>query len=161
MSAVRKRWWVPRVVFSLILLLAAVGASRYEHVTPDVPRMVLLIGVGVFAIGLVIDLTTVPAPDWEVVSARSVHPAGQDPGLNRNVRMLENHLTSRTVQPVLQHRLSVLTRGRLSELGLQRGDPGVDERLGPTLCEVLDSAPRQLGRGTLEECIRRIEELSP
>ena len=102
MTTLRKRWWVSRVVISLVLLLAAVGVSRYEHVTPDVPRMVLLIGVGVFAIGLVIDLTTVPAPDWEVVSDRSVHPAGQDPGLNRNVRMLENHLTSRVVEPVLR-----------------------------------------------------------
>jgi hypothetical protein len=160
MSAIRKRWWVSRVVISLVLLLAAVGVSSYEHVTPDLPRLVLFIGIGVCVIGLVLDLTTVPAPDWEIVSARPVNPAGQDPGLNRNVRMLENHLTSRVVEPVLQHRLSVLTGGVLSELGLRRGDPGVDERLGPTLCEVLDSAPRQLGRGTLEECIRRIEELS-
>jgi hypothetical protein len=149
------------VVFTLLLLLAAYGVSRYEHVTPDLPRMVLFIGVGVFVIGLVLDLTQVPAPEWEVVSARSVNPAGQDPGLNRNVRMLENHLTSRAVEPVLQHRLITLTEARLSELGLRRGDPGVDERLGPTLCEILDSAPRQLGRGTVEECIRRIEELSP
>jgi hypothetical protein len=148
-------------VFTLILLLATIGVSRYEHVSPDVPRLLLFIGVGVFVIGLVLDLTSVPAPEWEVVSARSVTPEGQDPGLNRNVRMLENHLTGRTVDPVLRYRLSVLTRARLSELGLRRGDPGVDERLGPTLCDVLDSAPRKLGRGTLEECIRRIEELSP
>lgn len=161
MSTLTKRWWIPRVSLTLVLLLAAIGVSRYEHVTPDVPRLVLLFGVGVFAVGLVLDLTAVPAPEWEVVSARTVNPAGQDPGLNRNVRMLENHLTSRTVEPVLQHRLSVLTYARLSELGLRRGDPGVDERLGPTLCGVLDSAPRKLGRDTLEECIRRIEELSP
>jgi hypothetical protein len=75
--------------------------------------------------------------------------------------MLENHLTSRLVEPVLQRRLQLLVDGRLSELGLRRGDPGVEERLGPTLCGVLDGPPRQLNRGTLEECIRRIEELSP
>jgi hypothetical protein len=161
MSSARRRWWIPRVVLTLVLLLAAIGVARYEHVTPDVPRMVLFIGVGVFIIGLVVDLTSVPAPEWEVVSARAVNPEGQDPGLNRNVRMLENHLTGRAVDPVLQRRLSVLTSARLSELGLRRGDPGVDERLGPTLCEVLDSAPRKLGRGTLEECVRRIEELAP
>jgi len=154
------RWWLTRAAFTLFLLLAVVGVSRYEQVTPDLFRLVLLIGVGVCVIGLVLDLTTVAAPDWEVVATRSVHPAGQDPGLNRNVRMLENHLTSRTVEPVLQHRLRVLTEARLSELGLRRGDPGVDARLGPTLCEVLDAAPRKLGRATLEECIRRIEELS-
>jgi hypothetical protein len=151
---------VPRVVFTLLLLVVTVGVSRYEHVRPDLLRMVLLIGVGVFVIGLVLDLTSVPAPEWEVVAERSVNPAGQDLGLNRNVRMLENHLTSRLVEPVLHRRLTTLVNGRLSELGLRRGDPGVDERLGPTLCGVLDSGPQKLGRSTLEECITRIEELS-
>lgn len=150
---------MPRLVFTLLLLLAAVAVSRYEHVRPDVLRMVLVIGIGVCVVALVVDLTTVPAPDWDVVPTMTVRPAGQDPGLSRNVRMLENHLTSRAADPVLRHRLSVLTTARLSELGLRRGDPGVDERLGPTLCGVLDGGPRQLGRGTLEECIRRIEEL--
>jgi len=158
-SSGRGRWWLSRTVFTVGVLAAAVAVSVYENVRPDVFRMVLLIGVGVFVIGLVLDLTSVPAPEWEVVAARSVLPAGQDPGINRNVRMLENHLTSRTVEPVLQHRLSVLTQARLSELGLRRGDAGVDERLGPTLCDVLDSPPRKLSRETLEECIRRIEEL--
>ena len=47
MTTLRKRWWVSRVVISLVLLLAAVvGVSRYEHVTPDVPRLVLLSGSG-------------------------------------------------------------------------------------------------------------------
>lgn len=160
-TPVRQRWWFPRLVMTLFLLLVGVGVSRYEHVTPDPVRMPLLIGAAVFLLGLVLDLSATQAPDWEVVATRAVTPAGQDPGLNRNVRMLENHLTSRSVEPVLRHRLEVLTEARLSELGLRRGDPGVDQRLGPTLCGVLDSPPRQLGRDTLEECIRRIEELSP
>jgi hypothetical protein len=149
------------VVFCLVLMLAAAGASRFEHVTPDVVRMLLLFGVGVFVIGLVVDLTTVPASDWTVVGAHNVNPAGQDTSLNRDVRMLENHLSSRDVDPVLQHRLTVLTQARLSELGLSRGVAGVDARLGPTLCEVLDGPPRRLSRDTLAECIRRIEELTP
>jgi hypothetical protein len=109
----------------------------------------------------VVDFSSVPEPDWEVVTARPVVPAGQDPGLSRNVRMLENHLTARTVEPVLKRRLTLLVDLQLAELGLRRGDPGVDERLGPTLCDVIDSPPRQLSRTTVEECIRRIEELSP
>src|SRR5262245_47814089 len=161
MRTVGRRWWLPRVLFTLGLLLATIGVSRYEHVTPDLFRLVLFIGVGVFVVGMILDLTSVPAPEWDVVPARPVNPEGQDLGLNRNVRMLENHLTGRAVDPVVQYRLSVLTEARLSELGLRRGDPGVDERLGPTLCDVLDSEPRKLGRDTLEECIRRIEELSP
>jgi hypothetical protein len=156
-----RRWWLPRTIFTLGLLIVSIGVARYEHVTPDVPRLALFIGVGVFVAGLVLDLTAVPAPDWEVVATRAVTPGGQDPGLNRNVRMLENHLTSRDVEPVVQYRFSALTQARLSQLGLQRGDPGVDARLGPTLCGVLDSPPRKLDRATLEECIQRIEELSP
>jgi hypothetical protein len=74
--------------------------------------------------------------------------------------MLENHLTARNVEPVLQRRLAILVDLQLAGLGMRRGDPGVDERLGPTLCDVIDSPPRQLSRTTLEECIRRIEELS-
>jgi hypothetical protein len=159
MRPVWKRWWFARVVFTGALLLIAIAVARYEHVTPDVPRLLVLIGVGVFGTALVLDLTTVPAPDWQVTSSHTVNPAGQDAGLNRNVRLLENHLTSREVEPVLQHRLRVLTEGRLAELGLRRTDPGVSERLGPTLCQALDGAPRQLGRATIEECIRRIEEL--
>ncbi|HEX3929123.1 MAG TPA: hypothetical protein VHW64_00350 [Nocardioides sp.] len=149
------------MVITGVVLLAVLGVARYEHVTPDPVRMPLLVAVGVFVVGFVVDLTTMPAPDWELVATRTVNPAGQDAGLNRNVRMLENHLTSRTVEPVVQHRLALLTEARLSELGLRRGDPGVDGRLGPTLCDVLDSPARQLSRETLEECIRRIEELSP
>jgi hypothetical protein len=144
-----------------VILLVVVAVSRYEHVTPDPVRMPLLIGLGVFAIGLILDLTAVPAPEWDVVAARALNPVGQDPGLNRNVRMLENHLTSRAVQPVVQYRLAGLVESRLSELGLRRGDPQVEERLGPILRGVLDAEPRRLDRAALEECIRRIEELSP
>jgi hypothetical protein len=155
----RGRWWLPRLVFTLSLLLAAIALARYEHVRPDAWRILLVIGVGVCVVALVVDLTTVAAPDWDVVPTVNLRPAGQDPGLSRNVRILENHLTSRTVDPVLHHRLRTLTTARLSELGLRRDAPGVDERLGPTLCQVLDGDPRRLDRGTLEECIRRIEEL--
>jgi len=158
-AARQRRWWVPRLVFTVVLLVAALGLSRFEHVRPDVGRIVLLLGVLVCVLALLVDLTMVGAPDWDVVPTVSLRPAGQDAGLSRNVRMLENHLSSRTVDPVLRERLRRLTHARLSELGLRRGDPGVDHRLGPTLCQVLDGDPRQLGRDTLEECIRRIEEL--
>jgi hypothetical protein len=158
---VSRRWWLPRLLLTLLVALAAVGVMLYEHVTPDPVRLLLMVGVGVCALALVVETTAVASPDWEVVTAHPVRPAGQDPGLGRNVRLLENHLTARVVEPALQRRLVLLTEARLAELGLRRGDPGVDERLGPTLCEVLDSGPRQLGRRTLEECIRRIEELAP
>ncbi len=155
------RRWIGRAVLAGILVLAAVGGGLFEHTTPDLPRLVLLVGAVVAVLGLVLDFATVPEPDWDVVSARPVVPAGQDAGLSRNVRMLENHLTSRTVEPELRRRLTLLTDTRLAELGLTRLDPGVDQRLGPTLCDVIDSPARQLSRDTLEECLRRIEELTP
>jgi hypothetical protein len=158
---VTPRRWIGRGVVGLLIVLAVVGASRYEHTTPDLLRVVLLVGVGVGVVSLVLDTAVIPEPDWEVVSAHPVVPAGQDIGLNRNVRMLENHLTSRTVEPVLQMRIRRLTDDRLARFGLRRGDPGVAELLGPTLSEVIESPPRQLTRATLEECIKRIEELSP
>jgi hypothetical protein len=158
---VTPRRWIGRAVVATFLVLAVVAGARYEHTTPDLPRLVLLVFMGIAVVGLVLDFSSVPEPDWEVVTARPVVPAGQDPGLSRNVRMLENHLTARTVEPVLKRRLTLLVDLQLAERGLRRGDPGVDERLGPTLCDVIDSPPRQLSRTTVEECIRRIEELSP
>jgi hypothetical protein len=154
------RRWIGRGVIATLIVLAVIGGAIYEHTTPDLPRIVLLVFMGIAVLGLVLDFSVVPEPDWEVVAARPVVPAGQDPGLSRNVRLLENHLTSRTVEPVLQRRLALLVDTRLAELGLRRGDPGVAERLGPTLSDVIDSPPRQLSRETLAECIRRIEELS-
>jgi hypothetical protein len=158
---VTARRWVGRAVLAGALVLAAIGGGLFEHTTPDLVRLVLLVGAVVAVLGLVLDFSTVDEPDWDVVSARPVMPEGQDAGLSRNVRLLENHLTSRTVEPTLQRRLRQLTDTRLSELGLKRGDPGVDERLGSTLCDVIDSPARLLSRDTLEECLRRIEELSP
>jgi hypothetical protein len=158
---VTPRRWVGRAVVATLVVLAVVGGALYEHTTPDLPRVVLLVFTGIALVGLVLDFSSVPEPDWEVVTARPVVPAGQDPGLSRNVRVLENHLTGRSVEPVLQRRLAQLVDLQLAALGLRRGDPGVDERLGPTLCDVIDSPPRQLSRATVEECIRRIEELSP
>jgi hypothetical protein len=157
---VTARRWLGRAVLAAFVVLAVIGGSLYERTTPDLPRVILLVFMGVAVLGLVVDFSSVPEPDWEVVTARPVVPAGLDPSLSRNVRMLENHLTARNVEPVLQRRLAILVDLQLAGRGMQRGDPGVDERLGPTLCDVIDSPPRQLSRTTLEECIRRIEELS-
>ena len=54
-----------------------------------------------------------------------------------------------------------MTDDRLSRLGLSRADPGVSQRLGPTLKAVIDGPPRLLREDEIEECIRRIEELTP
>ena len=77
------------------------------------------------------------------------------------MRLLENHLTARQADASLQSRLARLTDERLARLGLRRDDPEVVARLGPTLTGVLDGPPRILRPTEIDECLRRIEELSP
>jgi hypothetical protein len=102
---------------------------------------------------------TAPA-DWSPTSAYAATSAGQDAGLAANTRLIENHLTARDVDPLLRDRLARMTDDRLSRLGLSRTGPDVRGRLGPTLTAVLDGPPRHLQRAEIEECIRRIEELT-
>jgi hypothetical protein len=75
------------------------------------------------------------------------------------MRLLENHLSAREVDPLLQARLARMADDRLARIGLSRSDPDVARRLGPTLTSVLDGPPRPLKVAEIEECIRRIEEL--
>jgi hypothetical protein len=156
---VRRHPWFGRAILAGFLVLASVAGALYEHTRPDLPKLILMCGLGVAGISLIIDMSATENPDWEVVSARSVMPIGQDAALSRDVRLLENHLTSRAVEPVLRRRLTMLTDARLTALGLERDDPAVRARLGPTLCQVIDSEPRTLSRATIDECLRRIEEL--
>jgi hypothetical protein len=100
-------------------------------------------------------------PDWDVSAYVTRTSAGQDAGLAANLRLLENHLTSRRADAGLRSRLARLTDERLARQGLTRQDPEVAARLGPTLTGVLDGPPRILTPAEIDECLRRIEELSP
>jgi hypothetical protein len=126
------------------------------------PLPTLLLVCAVVAIfGLVSDSSGAEPADWSPMSEYAVVASGQDSGLAGNVRLLENHLTARQVDPLLQGRLTRMTDDLLSRLGLSRADPEVRRRLGPTLSGVIDGPARPLRRAEIEECIRRIEELSP
>jgi hypothetical protein len=147
------RRWVPRVV--------VVVFARIEHTTPLLLPMVLLVGAVVAIAGLVNDSGGADPPDWDVSAYVTRSSAGQDAGLAANLRLLENHLTSRQADSGLRSRLARLTDERLARQGLARRDPGVAARLGPTLTDVLDGPPRILTPAEIDECLRRIEELSP
>jgi hypothetical protein len=155
----RRRWLVRAVMVAAGVL----GLTLFATVEKTHPRpfpTLLLVCAVVAVFGLLNDVGGAEPADWTPLSEYAVAATGQDPGLAGNVRLLENHLTSRETDPLLPSRLARLTYDRLSRLGLSRGDPAVERQLGPTLIAVLDGPPRPLRRADIEECIRRIEELT-
>lgn len=153
------RRWVGRLALGALLYAAIYGGALVEHTRPDPVRLALLVAVGVAVCGLLLDTGAIGAAGWEVVHAYPVTPPGQDHGLSTYVRLVENHLTSRTADPLLQQRLRRLVEMRLARRGLQLGDAGVDDLLGPAVRAVIDGPSRKLSPAQLTQCVRRIEEL--
>jgi hypothetical protein len=157
----RRNRWVVRA----LLVVAGIGGltvfARIEHTEPRILPTALFVGAVVAIAGMLSDSGDADPADWSVPGEYAVTPAGQDSGLAGNARLIENHLSAREVDPLLRARLGRMTDDRLSRLGWSRADPEVNRRLGPTLIAVLDGPPRSLKVAEVEECIRRIEELSP
>jgi hypothetical protein len=160
-SLLRRNRWVGRGLLASAVVLVLVVFARVEHTSPLLLPMVLLVGAVVAIAGMVVDSAGAAPAAWEIDTDYDGVSVGQDQGLAGNARLLENHLSARQPDPLLRGRLARMTDDRLARAGLRRGDPGVAQRLGPTLCGVLDGPPRTLRVSEIEECIRRIEELSP
>ncbi len=156
----RRRWW-GRAVFAAIVIAVISAFTLVEQASPQLLPTALLVCVVVAIAGMVLDSGGADPPEWGISVNVTASSSGQDSSLATNVRLLENHLSARDADPLLRAKLTRLTDDRLARLGLRRGDPGVAERLGPTLTGVLDGPPRDLKPAEIEECIRRIEELSP
>ena len=156
----RRRWW-GRAVFACLVMAVIWGFTVFEKASPQLLPTALLVCAVVAIAGMVLDSGGADPPEWSVPAESVGTSSGQDSGLAGNVRLLENHLSAREADPLLRARFTRLTDERLARLGLRRGDPGVGQRLGPTLIGVLDGPPRALQPAEIEECIRRIEELSP
>jgi len=159
-STPARRW----VVRGLLVVAGVAGLTVFALVEDTRPRPVptVLLVVAVVAIfGMLSDSSGTDPADWSPMTEYVGSSSGQDAGLASNVRLLENHLTAREVDPLLQARLTRLADDRLARLGLSRGDAEVRRRLGPTLTGVIDGPPRRLQRAEIEECLRRIEELTP
>ena len=156
-----RRRWVVRTVMVVVGLLGLTVFAAVEKTHPRPLPTLLLVCAVVAVFGLLNDVGGAEPTDWTPMGEYAVTGTGQDPGLAGNVRLLENHLTSRETDPLLAGRLARMTSDRLSRLGLFRGDPSVERQLGPTLTAVLDGPPHALRRADIEECIRRIEELTP
>ena len=155
----RRRWW-HRAGFAALVVALIAGFTLVEQASPLLLPTTLLVCAVVAIAGMITDSGGADPPDWQVPAEFAGTLSGQDSGLAGNVRLLENHLSARQADPLLRDRLIRLTDDRLAGLGLRRGDPGVAQRLGPTLTGVLDGPPRALQPAEIEECIRRIEELS-
>ena len=155
-----RRRWTGRVVAAALVIGAISGFTVFEKASPQLLPTTLLVCAVVAILGMILDSGGADPPDWKVSAEFVGTSSGQDGGLATNVRLLENHLSARQADPLLRVRLIRLTDDRLARLGLRRGDPGVVQRLGPTLTGVLDGPLRTLQPAEIEECIRRIEELS-
>jgi hypothetical protein len=155
----RSRW----AVRSALVALGVAGltvVALVEDTRPRVLPTVLFVGAVVAIYGMLADTGGAAPANWWPLVEQGVVGVGQDSGLAGNVRMLENHLSAREIDTLLPGRLARMADDRISRLGLSRGDPEVVGRLGPTLFAVLTGPPRPLRRAEIEECIRRIEELS-
>jgi hypothetical protein len=157
----RRSRWVVRGILVAVGVAGLTVFAAVEDTRPRVVPTVLLVAAVVAIYGMLADTGGADPADWSPALEYPTTPAGQDSGLAGNMRLLENHLSARQVDPLLQGRLARMTDDRLSRMGLLRGDPDVERRLGPTLAAVLAGPPRPLRRSEIEECIRRIEELSP
>jgi hypothetical protein len=156
----RNQWLVRGLMFALGVAGLALAAA-IEDTHPRVVPTALFVAAVVAIFGLLADSSGADPANWSPILDRTTGSSGNDAPLSGNLRLIENHLTARDVDPHLRTRLARMTDDRLSRLGLSRTDPGVYQRLGPTLTAVLDGPPRLLQPAEIEECIRRIEELSP
>ncbi len=156
----RSRWLV-RLVMVVVGVAALSGFAALEDTSPRVLPTVLYVAAVVAIFGMLVDTGGEDPANWAPAAESTVGSSGQDSGLAGNMRLLENHLSARDVDPLLQGRLARMTDDRLSRMGRSRGDPQVAQLLGPTLSAVLAGPPRTLRTAEIEECIRRIEELSP
>jgi hypothetical protein len=150
-----------RVVLVAVGIAGVTIFAAIEDTHPRVVPTVLLVGAVVAIYGLLEDTGGADPANWSPPAEYAATSSGLDSGLAGNMRLIENHLSARDVDPLLRGRLARMTDDRLSRLGLSRGDPEVERRLGPTLTAVLAEPPRLLRQSEIEECIRRIEELSP
>jgi hypothetical protein len=148
----------------VFVVLGVAGLTAFALVEDTRPRVVptVLLVVALVAIyGMLVDAGGAEAASWTPAVESTVGPVGQDSGLAGNMRLLENHLSARDVDPILRGRLTRMVDDRVARLGLSRGDPAVVRRLGPTLSGVLAGPPRSLKLAEIDECLRRIEELEP
>jgi hypothetical protein len=151
-------WWRLALALALFAVLQAVLA-HFDY-GPRPLRLGLVVALGVVVAGLVHDTLGDPGQLWTLSSVWPITPAGSDARLAGYVRLLEGHLTARTPDAGLRDRLAALCDERLDRRrGLRRTDPEAAALLGPDLVRDLSGPPRRLSPQTIDDHLRRIEEL--
>lgn len=149
-----------RVVWAAVLFAVLYAGFAVLDFEPHPLPLLLLVVVGVAAVGLVVDGLGGEEPSWTVDMARWASPPGQDPRLAIYLRLLESHLTTATPDPALRDRLAAIAALRLQQgHGVAGPGPRRDALLGPDLTAVLDGPVRRLSRAEITRCVQRIEEL--
>jgi hypothetical protein len=152
-------WWgwlaATGAVYAVMWLLLTI-----LDVQPRLVPLLLLVAL-VMAVLALVDLSvTTDAPTWEVHSAQPVVEPGQDARLAMYVRVIGGHLDARTPDASLRDRLADLAATRLRQRhGRGLRDPLATDLLGPAVADILTGPPRRLGRGEIEDAVRRIEGL--
>jgi hypothetical protein len=152
-------WWhwlaATAVVFGAVWALLTV-----VDVDPRPGPLLLLVSLVMAVLALVNLNVSSEAPSWEVHSSQPVSEPGQDARLAMYVRVIGGHLDARAPDPALRDRLADLAGARLRQRhGVGLHDPAATELLGPQVTGLLTGPPRRLGRGEIEDAVRRIEGL--
>lgn len=149
-----------RLAGALALFVVLYAAAALLDFEPHALPLLLLVVVGVAAVGLVVDGLGGEGPSWRVDMARWATPPGQDHRLALYLRTLEGHLTAAAPDPGLRDRLAALAALRLEQRhGVVGPGPRRDALLGPDLTSVLDGPVRRLSRAEITHCVQRIEDL--
>jgi hypothetical protein len=153
------RWW-HRLAGGVVAFVVLYVALVLAETDPDPLRLALLVAIAAGVLGLVLDALEDGSPSWDVPVER---PSGRDTGdprLGLYVNLLEAHLSARSRDATLRHRLGVLADQVLRQrYGVPRDDPRAAELLGPDLVAVLTGPDRRLEPAEIDRCLTRIEEL--
>lgn len=149
-----------RVVLAVVLFAVLYAGFTLVDFEPHALPLLLLVVVGVAAVGLVIDGLGAEGPSWTVDMTRWATPPGQDHRLSLYLRTIEGHLTAAAPDAALRDRLAALAALRLEQ---RHGAAGTgthrEHLLGPDLASVIDGPVRRLSRAEINRCLHRIEEL--
>ncbi len=149
-----------RVAAASVLFAVLYVVLDLAHFEPRALPLLLLVVVGVAALGLVVDGLDAEGPGWTVDMVRWAAPPGQDHRMAMYLRTIEGHLTAATPDATLRDRLAALAALRLEQRHGVVG-PGArrDALLGPDVTAVLDGPVHRLSRAEITRCVQRIEEL--
>jgi hypothetical protein len=152
-------WWrwiaATAVVYGVFFaLLAFLGTD------PRPAPLLLLVALVMAVLALVNINVLAGGPEWDLHSTYPVSEPGQDARLAMYLRVLGDHLDAKVPDAALRDRLAELASSRLRlRHGIGLRDPGASALLGPTVTDILTGPPRRLGRGEIEDAVRRIEGL--